>query len=218
MYTKRFLIIIKQLYLNFRNLKGFYYVPLVFLYVILSVLNIATIKEYGFNENAFTIICNDIQKFVPIMCSWWIIFALKEYIEGDGCEVLHLYKNSLALDVIMIYIWYLIHVAILMIIYSFFLTNLSLEFIRIAAQSLFYASAAYFFIFLFKSIPITFMLIFMYEIICLFTNLGIKKYISIFYIYRAINIRLIAIENIPVIIICSIFLFLGNRFHKFYFE
>lgn len=200
--------------LNFRNMKGFYFVPLVFLYIILPVLNIATIKEYGFNENAYRIICNDIQKFVPIMCSWWVIFSLKEYLEGDGCEVLHLYKNSLTLDVIMIYIWYLIHVAILIITYTIFLTNLSLEFIGIAVQSLFYASAAYFFIFLFKSIPITFILIFMYEIICLFNNLGIKKYISIFYMYRAINIRLVAIENIPVIIICLIFIFLGNRFQK----
>ncbi len=218
MYIKRFLIIKKQLYLNFRNVKGFYYIPLVFLYIVLPVLNIATIRQYGVCENAFTIICNDIQKFAPIMCSWWVIFAFKEYIEGDGCEVLYVYKKSIVLDVILIYIWYLIHITILMIVYSFYFTNIWLIFMRIAIQSLFFASGAYLCMFLFKSISISFMFIFVYEIICLFTNFGITKYISIFHSNSPINIRLMVTKNIPVIIISLFFLYLGNRLHKVYLK
>lgn len=80
----------RRLYLELKNLRFYYYVPPVILFILVPLTVLATIKSGGdFPE------CRLIaQLFIPSFAAWWPLFILKEYLNSAGKELLFVHKSG----------------------------------------------------------------------------------------------------------------------------
>lgn len=212
---------IKQTYFSFKNLKGYYFIPLFILYIFLPILNIGMIYMTQSVENSYFWIFKEAEKYIPILSVWWITFIFKEYIEGDGNEILYCI-NGLgkvkAFQIFLILIWYIMHVSILFIGYSMFLNNVFLEFLKTVIQCFFFTSLAYMLIYTLKSTTISFMVLLIYELLAIFTNSEIVNYISIFEKGEKIILRTITTKYSLVLLLSIVFFIIGvYKNKKFYY-
>ncbi|WP_242846431.1 hypothetical protein [Clostridium botulinum] len=72
-----------------KNLKIYYFIPLIFLYIVIPILDIGLINMSENIENSYQLIFAEAEKYIPILSLWWSTFIFKEYIDGDGNEVLY---------------------------------------------------------------------------------------------------------------------------------
>ena len=99
---------------------------------------------HGDGENARGLIFFDFQKFLPFFGCWWVLFGLASYVEGPACELLQVYQPSLLRLFWLLWFWYLLHIAVLLLGFSLVLESYWLDFPLLAAQSLAFASAGFF--------------------------------------------------------------------------
>ena len=107
---------IKPIYFSFKNLKIYYFIPLFILYVFLPILSVGIVYMSGSIENSYFLIFREVEKYIPILSLWWITFIFKEYIEGDGNEILYCIDESgkvKVFQILLIFIWYIIHISML---------------------------------------------------------------------------------------------------------
>lgn len=203
---------LKLIYLSMKNLKGYYFIPLIFLYIVIPILDIGLINMSGNIENAYLSIFAEAEKYIPILSLWWTTFIFKEYIDGDGNEVLYCIDSSSKLKIqhiALIFSWYIIHVSILFLVYGFFLDNVLLEFLKTVIQCFFFTSLGYTLIYTLKSTTISFMFLIVYELLCLFIRCEFTKYISIFQGEQIISMQLIGTKYFIFLLIGILFLIIG---------
>lgn len=85
-------------YYHLKSLRFLYWVPLAVLFLLLPVLSIEHVHSTGMSETTFLKTFMELQRYVPFMATWWILFGLREYAEGNGKELLYVYKPSLLPD------------------------------------------------------------------------------------------------------------------------
>lgn len=212
---------IRATYLSFKNLKVYYFIPLILLYVFLPILSIGIVYIYESTENAYFIIFKEVEKYIPILSIWWTTFIFREYIEEDGNEVLYCINETGKVKVsqiILIFLWYVVHVGILYLGFSIFWDNMILEFIKIVIQSLFFSSLLYLLIYTLKSTTISFMLLVIYELFMLFINSEIVNYISIFHYGENLTVKTIITKYVLILLVSIVFLIAGVYQNKrFYY-
>ncbi|MEA4825948.1 MAG: ABC transporter permease [Clostridium sp.] len=212
---------IKPIYFSLKNLNIYYFVPLIVLYVFIPILNIGMINMSKNIENAYTIIFREAEKYIPITSLWWITFIFKEYIEGDGNELLYCIEDSGKVKVhhiVLIFTWYIMHVSILFLVYSLFWDNVFLEFIKTVIQCFFFTSLLYLLIYTLKSTTISFMLLLIYELLATFMNFKCINYISIFENGMKVSLETIITKYSIFLLLGILFLIIGIYKNKrFYF-
>lgn len=212
---------IKPIYFSFKNLKIYYFIPLFILYVFLPILSVGIVYMSGSIENSYFLIFREVEKYIPILSSWWITFIFKEYIEGDGNEILYCVDESgkvKVFQILLILIWYIIHISILFLGYSIFLDNVFLEFLKTVIQCLFFTSLLYMLIYTLKSTTISFMILLIYELFAIFINSEIANYISIFENGEKIILKTITTKYLLVLLVSLVFLMIGIYKNKrFYY-
>jgi len=214
MCVKKNLRLLRQTYLNLKNLKILYFIPLLFLFIILPFISIGYVISSGREEVTYYKIFAEFQRYIPFMATWWVVFGLKEYAEGDGKEILRVYKKGLIIDFFIIFFWYISHVISLFILYNIFLENYWLDFILISIQSLAFASSTFLFMFAFKTISIPFLINIFYEIFCMYANMNFLKFINILSEPRMDTINDLLIPYCPLLFLSLVFIFYGNAYYK----
>lgn len=211
---------LKLMYLSMKNLKVYYFIPLIFLYIVIPILDIGLINMSGNIENAYLSIFAEAEKYIPILSLWWTTFIFKEYIDGDGNEVLYCIESSRKLKIYhiaLIFIWYIIHVSILFLVYSIFWDNVFLEFSKTVIQCFFFTSLVYMLIYTLKSTTISFMLLLIYELMSLFINSKFINYISIFQKEEEILLQNITTKYSIYFLVGTLFLIIGMYKNKRFF-
>lgn len=211
---------LRQLYLSFKNLKWFYFVPLIVLYLFIPLSNLLNFKAIGL-DLCYTIVTDTAQRVIPITATWWVFCVLKEYIEGDGNELLYAYLKgkTLGIDILFVFCWYCVHVAVLFFGYSYFFNNMLLEYVRMIVQSFVLVSALYFLIYAFKSTSIAYMMILVYFIMTLFFSKDtILEKIKLFDMNTPMVISMIWDKYLYIILIGGLFFGLGTVLNKHYFK
>lgn len=212
---------IRLLYLSFKNLKIYYFIPLFFLYIFLPVLNFGMVSMSGNIENSYILVFREAEKYIPLLSFWWITLIFKEYISGDGNEVLYCIDSSgkVKLSLIApIFLWYIIHVGVLFLGYSIFWDNVLLEFIKTVLQCFFFVSLGYMLMYISESPIISFMLLLIYELLTIFINSNIANYISIFENGNRITMNAIATKYLGFLLLSIAFLVIGVYKNKrFYY-
>lgn len=132
----------KQLHLLricFRGKRWLYFLPLFVDFVLLSLLNWYYWLSYD-PESARYAAMASLQLFAPILVIWWGWLAFHEELDGTGREVLSLYDPiglQQLLRVVLTWLWYVCHLAVLALLYSAFFDGLGWELLRLSGQSLF---------------------------------------------------------------------------------
>ncbi len=211
----------KLVYYDFKNLRGYYFVPIFVLFILIPVLTAGMVKMSGSVGNAYFLVFREIEKYIPIFSVWWITFIFREFIEGEGNEVLYCTGKSSGVkvyQVLTMFVWYIFHVSILFLGYSMFWDNVFLEYVKTVIQSFFFTSFAYMLIYVLRSTTISFMLLFVYELFMLFINSEIVKYLSIFQKGEIMAVDSFLQKYLLIIIISIMLIFAGvYKNKKFYF-
>ena len=212
---------LRLLFLSFKNVKVYYFIPLFIIYVLIPFISYLNIKTLGV-EVSFTLVMDTAQMLIPITSTWWMFCVLKEYIEGEGNELLYAYENvrkTKILDILLIYIWYCLHIALLFIVYSFLYDNVFIEYIRIIIQSFVLTAAYYFLIYAFKSTSISYMFILTYYMMSLFFSKDtIFESVDIFSTKENMSMYLFEDKYFCVLLVGIILLILGIWKNKYYYK
>ncbi|MBW4827240.1 MAG: ABC transporter permease [Clostridiaceae bacterium] len=203
---------IKSIYLSFKKLKIYYFIPLIILYIFIPILNIGMVYMCKNIEIAYSMVFAEIEKYVPILSIWWTTFIFKEYIEGDGNEILYCIDETGKVkvsQVILIFIWYIVHVGILFLVYSIFWDNVLLEFLKTVIQCFFFTSLFYMLMYTLKSTTISFMFLLIYELLTMFIDSEIIDYITIFENGEKIILPTIVTKYLIILLLSIVFLIIG---------
>lgn len=171
---------IRLLYLSLRNIRLVYWIPVLILFVFVPIMIYLNVKAFGINE---TRPYESIQTLAPIASTWWLFLSFKEYIDGNGIELLYAYlpkRKSKLQDVLLLSVWYLLHAAILHIGLGFWFGGMLWEFIRCAIQCCFFALLYYMLMYLLKSTSISYMAVMVYYFM--------SKFFARHTIFESINI------------------------------
>ena len=211
MRIEKNLNLLRLTYYHLKSLRFLYWVPLAVLFLLLPVLSIEHVRSTGMSETTFLKSFMELQRYVPFMATWWILFGLREYPEGNGKELLYVYKPGLLPDFFMIFIWYALHVTALIALYGIFLDNYWMDYLLMMVQSLVFASATLFLMLLCRTIAIPFLINVLYEIFCIYSNMSTLTYINMLSVNRIEQIEDLLLPYFPLLIF-ALFLAVGANF------
>lgn len=210
MCLEKFLNRLHLFYLNLKSIRLPYFVPIaaIFAYIpAMLYLYYVTNKDSIVYVQSMTIM--EMQHIIPYFSIWWILFGVREYIEGSGKELLKVYKKSLIFEVILTFIWYIMHTVLFILIISIFLKNNYFpDFLVLLSQCVFFSSAAFFMMTLFNTISIPFLICTVYEIFFMYTN---TDFASLMYKAKVESFTSIILPY-GLILICSILLFFSAAY------
>jgi len=134
----------RRLYLELKNLRFYYYIPLVVLFILVPLTAVATLKKASDPFPSFVTIC---QLYIPCFAPWWPLFVLKDYLNSPGKELLFVYKqsrDSLLGKVVILWILYVLHILVVFLAASFLYKFVWFLFIAVIIQSILLTALAYF--------------------------------------------------------------------------
>ncbi len=182
---------------------NYIYIPImIYLFYLIGNNNIEYAKYSSFVE---------MQHVIPYFSIWWLVFALREYIEGNSKELLKVYKKSLLFDSLFIFLWYVLHIYLIILTLSLVLGNdvFLLSLLLIVESAAFY-SIAYFLLIVCRTISIPLLLCTLYEISYMYMNIDFAN-LNIVFLGKINHIFDILIPYGP-ILLGSILLFIVSNF------
>lgn len=178
------------IFFNLKNLKNLFFVPLLVLFAFIPILNISSIVICNSVKDAYPLVIKSAQMLISVFSIIWNSFILKEYVEGDGSEILYIYQTKIFIlfNTVINYFIFVFFVSLLFFVYSFFWQNILVEFIKICVICLFYNSILFCLIHSLKSTSIPIMLIILYSFAMNILDEKTIKLISVFSI-NEINVK-----------------------------
>lgn len=124
MFIKTNLNKFRILYYNFKSMGLSYLIPIIAIFVYIPVmLYLFYLNGNNDIDYAKYSIYALLQQVIPFFSIWWLIFSLREYIEGKSSELLKVYKKTLTFDSTIILLWYILHIALIIFILSVVLND-----------------------------------------------------------------------------------------------
>lgn len=187
--------------------------PIGVLWFFLPILIWMIYGHYGHGEELYSWIIRLYQIFAPIMSVWCPLIISGEYIEGDGHELLYVYrKNIIALYIVFFNLSCLI-LAVPFVQYTSMYSNMILEYVRIVIECFFYCGACYMLVYVLRSISITFMVIIIYTLCSTYFGNGGTN-IFIYYDILPISADMFKNVYLPLALIGLAFLMCGYIYNN----
>lgn len=146
---------LKQNYFLLKSAGVSIFIPLVIIYIFLPFLNYSSYLKYGIGTTLYNNIITYSQVFIPFFSTWWSILTLKEFIEGQGNEVLFVNTKRTHLFVFINFIIFVFMLIPLYIVYFCLFDNMKLEFIKILIECVLFNSISFAIISFFRSVTIS---------------------------------------------------------------
>lgn len=200
--------------LTLRKMGLLYFVPHIFLYVLIPLLGIGYLLYHGDGANARGLIFYDFQKFIPFLSVWWILFGLDDYVEGDSSEILRVHKRSLLAEFWLMFSWYILHAAVLFLAFGIFLENYWGDFPLIVTQALAFSSFAFCLLCATRTLMVPFLLTLLYEIFGMLSNFGVLGWVNLFSLQRMRNFSDFLIPYSIVLAFSCVVPFLGDYCYR----
>lgn len=173
---------INRVYLIRLTLKGMgmlYFVPDTFLFLVLPFLTYLDFaKGYSIEQCYFSTYIM-IQIFCPFFAIWWTLFGFREYVEGKSRELLLVYKKSLIVELILVFVYYFLHICVLLGLYCIMLNLNYFNYVFVFfVQTFAFFSISFSLSIILKNIAIPFIISVCYEIFCMTANIDFLKFIN----------------------------------------
>lgn len=205
---------IQLLALSFRGIWGMYCIPVLVVLLVAPTVSFLFISQYG-AEPSLPAIASYFQIAIPIFPVCWLMGTLREYIEGDGNEVLFIYQQAgrtRILEVIILIAWYIFHIGLFFMFLAKYYPLARLEglFLRVVIQSVFFSSCFYMLAYLIRSISMTLLAILSYYFMTAFyAQDSILSAVSVFQFPNDLEISPVNVMDYSVMAIAVIFLAIG---------
>ncbi len=177
MRFKKYLVgVLTRTYLHLKNLKFLFFVPLLIMNALIPMLNYAVYKQYGVGDRLYTNILEYSQWLMPFASVWWSLFALRDYLEGDGNELLYVNRHSNKfVDIFILFFISILDIAIVFSVYAIQIPQMKFEYIRILSICFLYFGIVYFVSFLTKSTTLSTLTVVLYMIVNIYYGRGDKR-------------------------------------------
>lgn len=158
--------LVRRCYLNFKNLRLLFWLPLLVVNVVLPALNFICYRANGVGDYLLVDINEKALLLLPFLSIWWTLFILQEYVEADGCETLYVCRRRLKLaEALCPFLLYLLNITLLYGVYiAVFPKQMPMEYARMLCICCFFFGLAYFLIYATKSITISLMVLLLYAL------------------------------------------------------
>ncbi len=80
--------ILERCYLQAKNMKWMFFIPLIVFYILIPLMAYAYTLGPRTPEDINTTLVDVSYFYVPVVSVWWLYLSLKEYLEGEGNELL----------------------------------------------------------------------------------------------------------------------------------
>lgn len=137
---------LSMLHLLFRNTGKLYYFPSIIALVFTPVLAYRYHTMLLDTASEFLLICRLTQLLLPLLVVWWLYFSMREQMDGNLREIMSVYQSgflSSLLDFLLILLWHALHMAITMLILSFWFPYMWMLYLHLLIQSLFFSGLFY---------------------------------------------------------------------------
>ena len=161
MCLKRYINRLSLIQLTLKGMGILYIVPVVFLFLVLPFLTYLDFAKGYSPEQCYFSTYIMLQIFCPFFAVWWTLFGFREYVEGRIRELLLVYKKSLIVELFLVFVFYFLHICVLLGLYCIILNSNYFNYIFI-----FFVQAFAFFISV------------CYEIFCMTANIDFLKFIN----------------------------------------
>lgn len=211
MRFKKYLInMFIRAFLHLKNLRALFFVPLLILNVLIPMLNYMVYKQYGVGERLYLNILEYSLWFMPMASVWWALFALRDYLESEGNELLYVNPNANKFpDIFFLFFLSVLNIAIIFSVYTDFLPHMKYEFFRILTVCIFYFGIVYFLSFLSKSTTITLAAVVLYMLANFYyRGRNIKNFLLYFSTER-ITEKIFTSDYMPLLLLGILFTFVG---------
>lgn len=134
-----------RLRLELKNLKGYYWIPVIILWGVVPLLAVSYRRMGG--DSAYYLMIDYCQQFVTLTSPLWINMIGKDFYHSQGRELVFLYNDkfdNLLSRALLLWTWHLLHLCCLIIGLSFILREAMLDlFMVLTVQSLFIIAVSY---------------------------------------------------------------------------
>ncbi len=143
----------------FKNIKSLFWVPIVLLFILIPVV-IGTLYNTMAEQEAAALqqMLRIFQQVTPLFSTWWLVFILREYIDGDGAEILYTYegvyrsKLGLVLFTLACYLALLaFDYAFLSVLYAKWTSIIWVDYVKMGVVCLFFTGLTYLVMYLLRS-------------------------------------------------------------------
>ncbi len=215
MCNKKYLNNIKLVFYNLKSMRTLYYVPIVTMFLLIPI---SLFLDKTLSKNIQLTYMNGltwIQTFVPFLSIWWILFGFREYIEGSGVEVLKTYKKQIVLDVLLVFIWYTIHILfmllLLMVAVDLNYFNYIIYFI---IQSMAYSFITLFLSIIMKNIALPFFIAIFYLLFGMLNLSTLDGMFSLMIANQEISVNSIMHKFVIAVVVSIISLIFSKNFYR----
>lgn len=174
MYTQKHLVpLARRTRLHLKSLGFLKWVSPLILNAVIPFINYIQYKEFGMGAGLYMEFLQTAQTVMPFFSIWWVVFALREYVEADGNELLFVSRGRTKLpDALALFLLYILNMAIVFGVYTAFFPQMKYEFFRVLCVCLFYFGMAYCLLFLTKSLTLTLLAALFYMLAVFVTQEG----------------------------------------------
>ena len=114
MCLKRYINRLSLIQLTLKGMGILYIVPVVFLFLVLPFLTYLDFAKGYSPEQCYFSTYIMLQIFCPFFAVWWSLFGFREYVEGRIRELLLVYKKSLIVELFLVFVFYFLHICVLL--------------------------------------------------------------------------------------------------------
>ena len=156
-----------------------YIVPVVFLFLVLPFLTYLDFAKGYSPEQCYFSTYIMLQIFCPFFAVWWTLFGFREYVEDRIRELLLVYKKSLIVELFLVFVFYFLHICVLLGLYCIILNFNYFNYIFIVfVQTFAFFSISFSISIFFKSFHLFSTRHVGYEIFCMTANIDFLKFIN----------------------------------------
>lgn len=200
------------LYLTLKGMGVIFFVPYIFIFLILPVATYMENLSGNNFDNLYYYSFVLIQILCPFFSIWWSLLGFREFIDGNGKEILLVYKKSILPELLLTYLLYFLHMIVVFAIYVFaFNFNYFPYLIIYTAEAFAFFAVPLSLAFWLKNMSIPFIIAIIYEIFCIGSNTSGLGFINILAADLPKSIIEMYIFYISIIIISALLLILSHN-------
>ncbi len=145
-------------------------VPVIVAYVFVPFINYAAYRNYGVDHGLYQNIIMYTQVFLPYFSTWWSMMSLKDFVEGDGSEVLLVGTKKLHIFFILNFLMYALLLAVPYAVYISLFPTMILSYCIILIECVLFNAIVYLLMIGFKSLIVSVSVPVMYTIYSFFST------------------------------------------------
>lgn len=211
-------LFIQRLYLHLKNMGGLVWVPVAVLDLLYPTLIYLSYRSIGLDEYLMMSIQNISYTYLPFFSVWYVIFALHEYIESDGNELLYVCKQKIRFaDVAVLFVLYMINVTLYFVFFSFIFEGIWLAWLMLLCVCFMYFGMAYLLLYASGSVTMSIMVLLIYTLIAVIGSADTENFLL--YVISYSNVQAFVSMSVPQIVVggvcCLIGIGMNRKYRKF---